>query len=64
VAVSRHPIEEIMKVSKMIKQAMAYSKLQNPSNFRHIHRAWIGAVENFAYVKKNQGKMKQEAATE
>ena len=53
-----------MKVSKMIKQAMANAKLQNPRHFRHVHRAWIGAVKDFEYAKKNQGKQKQEAATE
>lgn len=53
-----------MKVSKMIKQAMANAKLQNPKNYRCVHRAWVGAVTDFEDGKKRQGKFKQEAATE
>lgn len=53
-----------MKVSKMIKQAMANAKLQNPKTSGDVRRAWISAIKGYEYAKKNMGKKTQEAATE
>lgn len=53
-----------MKVSKMIKQAMANAKLQNPKTSGDVRRAWISAIKSYEYAKKNMGKKTQEAATE
>lgn len=53
-----------MKVSKMIKQAMANAKLQNPKTSGDVRRAWISAIKSHEHAKKNMGKKIQEAATE
>lgn len=53
-----------MKVSKMIKQAMANAKLQNPKTSGDYRRAWINAIKNSEHAKKNAGKKIQEAASE
>ena len=53
-----------MKVSKMIKQAMANAKLNSPSNYKNINRIWIDAVGTYNYVKKNRGRLKQEVGSE
>lgn len=53
-----------VKVSKMIKQAMANAKLQNPKTSGDYRRAWLSALTDFEDGKKRQGKFKQESATE
>lgn len=53
-----------MKVSKMIKQAMANAKLQNPKTSGDVRKAWLSAIHSYEYAKKNQGKKTQEAAVE
>ena len=53
-----------VKVSKMVKQAMANAKLNNPKTAGDYRRAWISALTDYEDGKKRQGKFKQEAATE
>lgn len=53
-----------MKVSKMVKQAMANAKLNNPKTSGDVRRAWVSAITDFEDGKKRQGKFKQEAPVE
>lgn len=53
-----------VKVSKMVKQAMANAKLNNPATAGDYRRAWVSALTDYEDGKKRQGKFKQEAATE
>lgn len=53
-----------VKVSKMIKQAMANAKLQNPKTSGDVRRAWLSALTDFEDGKKRQGKFKQESSAE
>lgn len=53
-----------LKVPKMVKQAMANAKLNNPNTAGDYRRAWVSALTNFEDGKKRQGKFKQEASTE
>ena len=53
-----------VKVPKMVKQAMANAKLNNPATAGDYRRAWVSSLTDFEDGKKRQGKFKQEAATE
>ena len=53
-----------LKVPKMVKQAMATAKLNNPATAGDYRRAWVSALTDYEDGKKRQGKFKQEAAIE